>query len=386
VDSSSGSVRIGVVGLGNIAQQHIKNVLEGHVKHAKLTVICSRSESDYTRSLDVAHFTDYRELIASGLCDAVVVATPTYSHLDVGAAVLDAGLHLMMEKPMGLSIAEGEELVARANHSDAVAALMLNQRADPLFLRMREIVASGDLGDLIRINWTMTNWFRPEVYFQVSDWRATWRGEGGGVLVNQCIHNLDILQWICGMPSSLRAFCQFGRFHDVEVEDDVTAYLEYDNGATGIFVGSTGEAPGNNRFEIIGDSGSLVFDGKTLTVSRNEVSTAQFNRETREMFGMPGSSSQPLSIDRAVNQHAILLSNFVAAILRDESLIAPLDDGLSSLAIANGMLMSTWTDSKVDFPIDAVEYSRLLQQKIESSVLRTKAQVEVNIDMSSSYR
>jgi predicted dehydrogenase len=386
VDSSSGSIRIGVVGLGNIAQQHIKNVLEGHVRHAKLTAICSRSKSDYTRSLDVAHFTDYRELIASGLCDAVVVATPTYSHLDVGAAVLDAGLHLMMEKPMGLSIAEGEELVARANRSGAVAALMLNQRADPLFLRMREIVASGDLGDLIRINWTMTNWFRPEVYFQVSDWRATWRGEGGGVLVNQCIHNLDILQWICGMPSSLRAFCRFGRFHDVEVEDDVTAYLEYDNGATGIFVGSTGEAPGNNRFEIIGDSGSLVFDGKTLTVSRNEVSTAQFNRETREMFGMPGSSSEPLSIDRAVNQHAILLSNFVAAILRDESLIAPLDDGLSSLAIANGMLMSTWTDSKVDFPIDAVEYSRLLQQKIESSVLRTKAQVEVNIDMSSSYR
>jgi len=386
VDSSSGSIRIGVVGLGNIAQQHIKNVLEGHVRHAKLTAICSRSESDYTRSLGVAHFTDYRELIASRLCDAVVVATPTYSHLDVGAAVLDAGLHLMMEKPMGLSIAEGEELVARANRSGAVAALMLNQRADPLFLRMREIVVSGDLGDLIRINWTMTNWFRPEVYFQVSDWRATWRGEGGGVLVNQCIHNLDILQWICGMPSSLRAFCRFGRFHDVEVEDDVTAYLEYDNGATGIFVGSTGEAPGNNRFEIIGDSGSLVFDGKTLTVSRNEVSTAQFNRETREMFGMPGSSSEPLSIDRAVNQHAILLSNFVESIRNDESLIAPLDDGLSSLAIANGMLMSTWTDSKVDFPIDAVEYSRLLQQKIESSVLRTKAQVEVNIDMSSSYR
>ncbi len=386
MDSSSGSIRIGVVGLGNIAQQHIKNVLEGHVRHAKLTAICSRSESDYTRSLGVAHFTDYRELIASRLCDAVVVATPTYSHLDVGAAVLDAGLHLMMEKPMGLSIAEGEELVARANRSGAVAALMLNQRADPLFLRMREIVVSGDLGDLIRINWTMTNWFRPEVYFQVSDWRATWRGEGGGVLVNQCIHNLDILQWICGMPSSLRAFCRFGRFHDVEVEDDVTAYLEYDNGATGIFVGSTGEAPGNNRFEIIGDSGSLVFDGKTLTVSRNEVSTAQFNRETREMFGMPGSSSEPLSIDRAVNQHAILLSNFVESIRNDESLIAPLDDGLSSLAIANGMLMSTWTDSKVDFPIDAVEYSRLLQQKIESSVLRTKAQVEVNIDMSSSYR
>jgi len=386
VDSSSGSIRIGVVGLGNIAQQHIKNVLEGHVRHAKLTAICSRSESDYTRSLGVAHFTDYRELIASRLCDAVVVATPTYSHLDVGAAVLDAGLHLMMEKPMGLSIAEGEELVARANRSGAVAALMLNQRADPLFLRMREIVVSGDLGDLIRVNWTMTNWFRPEVYFQVSDWRATWRGEGGGVLVNQCIHNLDILQWICGMPSSLRAFCRFGRFHDVEVEDDVTAYLEYDNGATGIFVGSTGEAPGNNRFEIIGDSGSLVFDGKTLTVSRNEVSTAQFNRETREMFGMPGSSSEPLSIDRAVNQHAILLSNFVESIRNDESLIAPLDDGLSSLAIANGMLMSTWTDSKVDFPIDAVEYSRLLQQKIESSVLRTKAQVEVNIDMSSSYR
>ena len=384
--SQGSSVRIGVVGLGNIAQQHIKNVLEGHVAGATLTAICSRTESDYTRGLPAAHFSDYRELIASGLCDAVIVATPTYSHLDVGTAVLDAGLHLMMEKPMGLSVAEGDELVARANNAGVVAALMLNQRADPLFLRMRDIVASGDLGDLVRINWTMTNWFRPEVYFQVSDWRATWRGEGGGVLVNQCIHNLDILQWICGMPSSLRAFCQFGRFHDVEVEDDVTAYLEYENGATGVFVGSTGEAPGTNRFEIIGDAGSLVFDGKALTLSRNEVPTSQFNRETREMFGMPSSSATPLSIDRAVNQHAILLSNFVASILSGERLIAPLEDGLSSLAIANAMLMSTWTGGQVSFPLDAAEYKQLLEQKIESSVLRTKAEVEVNIDMSSSYR
>jgi predicted dehydrogenase len=188
------------------------------------------------------------------------------------------------------------------------------------------------------------------------------------------------------MPKSVRAHCQFGRFHDVEVEDDVTAYLEYENGATGVFVGSTGEAPGVNRFEVIGDAGSLVFDGSQLSLAQNTPSTAMFNRTTKQMFGMPETVTDLLAIDRKVNQHAVLMQNFVNAIRDNEPLIAPLTEGLRSLSIANAMLLSTWKEQTIEFPIDAGEYQRHLQTKIDRSSLRVKADVEAEINMDSSYR
>eukprot|EP00752_Nemacystus_decipiens_P018891 g16947.t1 len=213
------------------------------------------------------HFTDYRDLVDSGLCDAVLIATPTMSHLEMGLYALNEGLHVLTEKPLGLSIAEGEQLLAAAD-SDQVFALMLNQRVAPVFAKMKALMDADTLGNLQRTHWTMTNWFRPEVYFQVSDWRATWRGEGGGLLVNQCIHNIDIFQWLTGMPVSVQGFCGFGKYHDIEVEDEATAYLEYSNGASGIFVGSTGEAPGVNRLDIVGDKGMLSFDAEQEATQR----------------------------------------------------------------------------------------------------------------------
>ena len=297
------SVRLGVIGLGNIAGQHIDNVRSGQVTDCEVSALCSRSPSELATEMELPHFTDHRELIGSGLCDAVLIATPTFRHFEIGAAALEAGLHVMMEKPIGLSVKEGEDLLA-LQQDEQVFALMLNQRTDPLFVAMRDLIQQGVLGEISRTHWTMTNWFRPEIYFQVSDWRATWRGEGGGLLVNQCIHNLDIFQWLCGMPRSVRAFCRFGRHHDIEVEDEATAYFEYDNGASGVFVGSTGEAPGVNRLDVIGDKGALSFDGERLLLTENEPATSRFSRETHDMFGLPQSSVCDITPDRGGNQHA----------------------------------------------------------------------------------
>lgn len=227
--SQSESVRLGVIGIGNIAKQHITNVRSGQVHGCEISALCSRSSSTLVTELALPYFHDYRELIASGLCEAILIATPTYSHFEIASAALQAGLHVMIEKPIGLSVKEGEDLLA-LQQDDQILAVMLNQRADPLFTIMHDLIEQGVLGEICRTHWTMTNWFRPEIYFQVSDWRGTWRGEGGGLLLNQCIHNLDIFHWLCGMPRSVRAFCRFGRFHEIEVEDEVTAYLEYDNG------------------------------------------------------------------------------------------------------------------------------------------------------------
>lgn len=383
------TIKFGVIGLGNIAKQHIENILEGRVRDAVLTSICSRQETDYSNQLaiqhQVRHFKDYKSLIDAGLVDALIIATPTMSHFEIAKYALEKDIHVMLEKPIALSSYEGEVLI-RYQKPTTQFALMLNQRTDPIFAKIKAIVESGCLGPIQRTHWTMTNWFRPEIYYQVSDWRATWKGEGGGLLVNQAIHNLDVFQWICGEPKLVQAQCEFGKYHDIEVEDEVTAFMRYANGATGTFIGSTGEAPGVNRFDIVGDKGSLIFDNGHLTLIQNDQSTSAFNQQTEDMFGMPQTTEQKIQVDRAVNQHAIVMSNFVEAINNKTTLIAPAQEGLASLDIANAMLLSTWKGESVPLPLDRKEYQKYLDEKINSSVLRTKSERKAKVDMSASYR
>jgi predicted dehydrogenase len=385
VSTSTSPVRLGIIGLGNIGQQHIQHI-QTAVTGCEITAICSRQPKVIAGLEKVQHFRDYRQLIDSKLVDAVLIATPTMAHFEQASYALAKGLHLLMEKPIGLSCHEGEQLIARHQQKQQVFALMLNQRTDPLFIAMKEQVDSGRIGAIQRTHWTMTNWFRPEVYFQVSDWRATWKGEGGGLLVNQCIHNLDIFQWICGLPVSVQSFCSFGKYHDIEVEDEATAYLRYSNGASGLFVGSTGEAPGINRFDIVGDRGTLSFDGDRLQLITNSESTSEFSKSTRDMFGMPATATQDITPDRQINQHARVIQNFIDAIREQAPLIAPAEQGLRSLALANAILLSSWENKTVALPLDSANYQQALEQRIAQSNLRKKADIEVSIDMTKSYR
>lgn len=378
-------IRLGVIGLGNIAKQHISHIQSGAVSRCAITASCSSRASDYSQQLSVPHFDDFRQLIDSGLCDAVLVASPSFSHCEIGMYALNAGLHVLMEKPIGLSVSESERMLAQQG-SEQVFALMLNQRCDPLYAKMKSLIENDELGSLVRCSWTMTNWFRPEVYFQVSDWRATWKGEGGGMLVNQCIHNLDIYQWLVGMPSALIAQCAFGKYHDIEVEDEASCIMQFDNGATGTFIGSTGEAPGTNFLEIAGDKGKLSFDGSRLIHCANKSATSVFNRETRDMFGMPEYTQTDITPERQVNQHARIIQNFCNAILDAEALIAPASEGLNSLALANAMLLSSWRNAPIQLPLDSALYQHELDKRISQSQLREKQSIEVNIDMNSSYR
>jgi predicted dehydrogenase len=379
------NLRLGVIGLGNIGQQHIKHIQSEAVEACVITAIASRSESDLATTIGAIHFTDYRQLIDSGLCDAVLIATPTMNHLEMGLYALNKGLHVLMEKPLGLSIAQGKKLLSAAS-SEQVFGLMLNQRVAPVFAKMKGMIDAGLLGELQRTHWTMTNWFRPEVYFQVSDWRATWHGEGGGLLLNQCIHNIDIFQWLTGMPVTVNGFCGFGKYHNIEVEDEATAYFQYENGATGVFVGSTGEAPGINRLDIVGDKGMLSFDGEKLLFTENSVSTSEYNKRTKDMFGQPNSCQVDITPKEEVNQHVVVINNFVQAVLNQETLIAPAVQGIDSLSIANAILWSAWSGERISLPLDSDGYESVLEKKLENSILREKADIEVNIDMEASYR
>jgi predicted dehydrogenase len=244
---------------------------------------------------------------------------------------------------------------------------MLNLRVEPRFRALRRMVSRGELGTLRRINWITTDWFRTEAYYRSGGWRATWRGEGGGVLLNQCPHILDLWQWLFGMPARVHAFCGFGRFHDIEVEDQVTAYLEYESGMTGVFVASTGEAPGTSRLEVVGDLGRAVLEGDRLTVTQNASSAMDWLRHSPERGAMPATETRDDCFPRAENPRAALIGNFVSAILEGDELIAPASDGLASVELANAMILSTLQRQTIDLPLDPALYARELARLVDDS-------------------
>lgn len=378
-------VRLGLVGAGNIGRQHIETIREELSDRIEVVAVCSPIGNEIADEVGAARMASLDELVEAGIADAVLIGTPTFTHSPLGEQALAAGLHVLIEKPISLSVGDGEKLLSLAKPEQHFA-VMLNQRFAPAYAKAKALIASGELGRIERYHWIMTNWFRPQIYFAASDWRGTWKGEGGGLLVNQCIHNLDILQWLVGLPESLVAQCAFGKHHDIEVEDEASALLQHANGATGVFVSSTGEAPGRNELEIVGSKAALTYDGETLSLVRNTPPTGEFSRDTRDMFGMPENASEVLTVDSDTNQHAKVLANFADAILDGAPLATPASEGLGSLQLANGILLSAWRGERVSLPIDAAAYQAELQERVAKSGLRENVSTDATIDMGASFR
>lgn len=361
-------VRIGIIGMGTIGCQHAERILSGHVKRARVTAVADNDPARLEKFAPEIHrFSDCMSMAKSGEVDAVVVATPHFDHVPSGIAALRAGLHVMVEKPIAVHVAAARELLAAHTNKKQVFAAMLNQRTTPCYRKVKSLIEHGELGEIMRVNWIITAWFRSDFYYRNGGWRATWRGEGGGVLLNQCPHQLDLLQWICGMPSRMRAFCRLGKWHDIEVEDEVTAYMEYANGASGVFVTSTGEAPGTNRLEICGDRGRIIVEDDTVAFTRTEMSTGDFRRKTHTHFGKPPVWNVEIPVNGPGGQHTEILQNFVNAILDGTPLIAPAEDGIHSVELANAMLLSSLTEKTLDLPIDAAKFERTLRKLIATS-------------------
>jgi len=378
-------VRLGIAGLGGMGTAHARSVLEGAIKNTTLTAVSDAQAARLEPFPDAQKFTDAQAMFESGAIDAVLIATPHYSHTSLGIAALKAGLHVLVEKPISVHKADAERLIAAHTDSRKVFAAMFNQRTDPFYQKIRDLVRSGELGKIQRINWIITNWFRPEAYYASGGWRATWAGEGGGVLLNQCPHNIDLFQWMFGMPQSVRAFCGFGRYHDIEVEDEVTAYMEYASGTNAVFITSTGEAPGTNRLEITADRGRVVFEDDKISYTRNVIPTAEYSRTTREMFGRPDTWEVSIPAKGHGGQHREILNNFVAAILEGAELIAPASEGIHSVELANAMIYSALEDVRVDLPLDSAVYAARLKALIAGSKFVKKTAEPVTADLSKSF-
>lgn len=382
------NLRIGIIGIGNMGSAHAKSILSGNIKNLDLTAVCDTAPEKLEwadKNLPgIPRFSDYKQLISSGLADAVLIAVPHYLHPVMAIDAFKAGLHVLTEKPAGVYTSKVREMNEAAKSSGKIFGIMYNQRTNPLFQKMREIVQSGQLGELKRCVWIITNWYRTQAYYNSGTWRATWDGEGGGVLLNQCPHNLDLWQWIFGMPSKITAFCHYGKWHDIEVEDDVTAYAEYENGATAVFITTTGETPGTNRLEISGDKGKLVWEAGKLTFFELKEHERKLCFESSEGFLTPEMNERQITSDKPETGHNGILQNFTNAVLKGEPLLAPGYEGINGLTISNAIYLSDWTKSPVTLPLDEQRFLELLNERRKNS--RKKQEVVSQIsDLSGTY-
>ncbi len=384
-------VRIGVIGVGGMGSSHARQIAEGNITRAELTAVC---DVDVERMVQfdkydgVKKFADSKALIRSGDVDSVLIATPHYGHTTIGVDALSNGLNVLIEKPISVHKADCEKLIAAHKaKKKLVFAAMFNLRTAQLYIKVKKLIDDGELGELTRVNWIITNWFRTEVYYGSGGWRATWAGEGGGVLLNQSPHQLDMLQWLCGMPSEVTGFCDLGKRHNIEVEDEVTAFLRYPNGATGVFITSTGEAPGTNRLEICGQMGKVVVENELITFTRNEVPMSEFSKTADVRFGGPGVWNVDIPCEPQGGRHADVMQNFVDAILDKTPLVAEGREGIHSVELANAMLYSSLIGKTVTMPLDGKKYERALKKLIRESkfVKKTTTKRNKNEDISASF-
>lgn len=372
-------VRLGVLGYGNMGRAHVSYLQDGLVPHMVLGAVCDIDEErlDECKKLypDIPVYNNAEDMYKSGNIDAVIVAIPHYDHPKYVIMAFENDLHAITEKPAGVYTRQVLEMNEAAAKSNKKFGIMYNQRVNPVFQKVKSLVESGALGNLKRINWTITDWYRPQAYHDSAAWRSTWATEGGGTLINQNPHNIDLWQWMFGMPSKIRSFVSYGKYYDIECEDDVTAFFEYDNGVTGTYITSTGETPGSNTIEIACDMGKVIIEkSEKITFYRNVESEREYNKHHKTPFGdLEYWKCEVPAGKQIIHQHAAILENFALAVLEGKELLAPGEEGIKGLTISNAIHYSSWTDGWADvknFPHD--EFYRLLKEKIKTSKPKTK--------------
>ena len=383
-------VRVGVIGFGNMGSAHAKHIYDGLIDGMELVAVCDTDEAKREKAKNafqnVLVFASHEELLKANITDAIIIATPHYFHCPIAIDAFNAGQHVLSEKPAGVYTKQIIEMNEAAKKSGKIFAVMFNQRTNMLFKKAHDMMQAGELGELKRMVWIITNWYRTQHYYDSGSWRATWAGEGGGVLLNQAPHNLDIWQWICGLPKRVRGFCSVAKYHHIEVEDDATIYAEYENGATGIFITSTGEAPGTNRLEISGTKGKLVIEGGKMTVTKLNVDERDFCFECEDNFAKIPSETIVLEQTEKESAHMGILQNFTNAILNGEALISPGYDGINEVQLSNAAYLSSWKDKWVEIPVDADEYYEELHKRAENSELHEGLKTDKSADMKYSER
>ena len=384
-------VRLGIIGIGNQGSSYAKHfVKENWVPDIELVAIADINPARIAwakenLSPDLAYFDDAIAMLDSGLINACVVSIPHYDHPRYAMECMKRGIHVMCEKPAGVYTRQVREMNEEAKkHPDVVFGMMFNQRTSCLYRKMRELVQSGKYGRVRRANWLITNWYRSQFYYDSGDWRATWAGEGGGVLLNQCPHQLDLWQWILGMPKKLQSFMRYGQWHDIEVEDDVTTWMEYEDGHTGVFITSTGDPHGSNRFEVEMDGAQLIAEGDKLFLLEFDQLEQDWTKTNKIPFASVPAHEVEVEMDGLNPQHQGVFQAFAGAILRGEPLVAGGEEGINGLTLSNAMHLSAFLGKPVELPFDEDLYESELMKRVATS-RRKEAGKSVFSDTTGTY-
>ena len=374
-------VKVGIIGVGNMGTAHAKCISENRINNLELCALCDLNSEKFEKfkDLKIDFYNDYKEMLKSSKLDAVIIATPHKLHCNIAIEALENNLNVLVEKPIDVTISQAKKLNEKAKISDKVFAIMFNQRTNELFAKAKEILSTGKLGKMKRTVWIVTNWYRTQRYYDSGSWRATWSGEGGGVLLNQAPHNLDLWQWICGMPSSVCAFCDESKYHNIEVEDDATIITRYENGAVGTFITTTGEFPGTNRLEISGTLGKIVIENGVLKWWKLAVDEEKFRFNSDKGFSKIDYTVEEILPSKDETAHAGILQNFTNAITSGENLLSPGVDGIYELTLSNAAYLSQWKgNSEIILPFDSNEFDEMLSKKAEKSKYNDNSKNEIN--------
>ena len=370
-------VKLGIIGYGHIGSQHGRAIRDGKCPQVNLTAVCDidpdRLElAKKTNGEDIQTFTDASELIHSGACEAVIIAVPHYLHPSMAIEAMETDLHVIVEKPAGVYTKQVEEMNAvAAKHPELVYCMDFNQRTNPLYKKVKDLIDSGDLGEMTRVIWIVTDWYRSQSYYDQGGWRATWDGEGGGVLLNQNPHNLDLWQWMCGIPKRVKSQVYYGKHRNIEVEDDLYALVEYENGATGCYITTVGDAPGTNRLEIDGTNGKIVVENNELTFYRLRIPEPEFNATYKGGLGKPEVWECKIPIKGTYTSHPGIINNFCDCILKGAKPIAPGAEGIRGLQISNAIHLSSWLNGEwVDIPVNGDLFLEKLQEHCKEPVTK----------------
>lgn len=368
-------LRLGVIGIGNMGSEHCRTILSGRTPDIMLAAVADLREERRKWAHcclpgTVRVFESGEDLIRSGSCDAVLIATPHPQHAPLVIQAMGQGLHILCEKPMTIDVITAREMINAPRKKACTFALMFNQRTNCVYRRLKEILDNGEMGAVKRVVWCVTDWYRTQRYYDSCNWRGTWLGEGGGILMNQCPHQLDLLQWLFGMPTKVSAFCREGKWHDIETEDEVTAYLEFPNGASGVFLASTGDLPGVNRLEVTLGQGRIVCENDTLTAWKLPVSERVYCKIAEDLYGRMIPERLEMETNGENPQHAGVLNAFASHILYGAPLVASGEEGVNSLLLANAMYLSSWLNQPVSLPMDEQMFARMLRQKQAASHLK----------------
>ena len=384
-------INLGIIGIGNMGASHAQKIFEGQCPDFILTAVADTNPErlDWAKETfgdAVKRFATAEEMLDSGCINACIVAVPHFDHVKYAIECMKRSIHVLVEKPAGVYTKQAREMNTEADkHPEVVFAMMFNQRTNHVYRKLKELIATGNYGEIRRVNWIITDWYRPQAYYDSGAWRATWSGEGGGALLNQCPHQLDLLQWLCGMPVKVQAHLHYGKWHDIEVEDDVTAYMEFANGATGVFITSTGDACGTNRLEIQLDRAKIVALKGSLEVTEYEVSEQEFSATNTAQFGKMEMKTFVPETDGINPHHMGVIRPWGAAILRGEPLIADGREGINGLMLSNAMHMSDWLGKAVELPLDEDLYYEELMKRVKTSRRKTTEVKAVVADMDSTY-